>query len=249
MNYPFIVLDTETTGTDKVNDRIVEICMIKIEANGSREVKRTLINPGIPIPAEATECHGITDAMVAEAPTFKMLSTNMLKFMEGCDIVAYNGIRFDVPILYMEFHRAGKKWDYRAVNLIDPCTIFKRNEERTLSAAMLFYTGEEHTEAHGAQPDVEATIKVLQAQLLRYPAVAAMDAKQLALYSNNDKEICDISGNFEMDKDGDYVFTFGKHKGKKVKDAPRAYWEWIMTSDFLPDTKSIITQFLYGKRN
>ena len=68
---PIAVIDAETTGVNAQEDRIVDICIIKILPNGEKETLNSLINPTIPIPAEATEIHGITDADVQGKPTFK----------------------------------------------------------------------------------------------------------------------------------------------------------------------------------
>lgn len=247
MNYPIAFLDAETTGTDPRTDRIVELCIIKLVSETERIVKRTLINPGIEIPKAASDIHGITDEMVKDAPTFKALSKSILEFINGVDIAGYNLISFDLPLLYEEFHRAGKSFDYKKVNVIDSCVIFKRKEERTLSAAVKFYTGKTHEDAHGAQPDVEGTIDVLAAQMLRYEDdLGKMDNKALALYSNYDKELVDMGGCFTKNEEGFLVVNFGaKHRGKLVSETPRSYFEWMMKENFMADTKSIVSKILY----
>ena len=61
---PLAVLDIEATGSNVTTDRIVEIAMVKYLPDGSRSVKRKIINPQLPIPKAITEIHGITDEMV-----------------------------------------------------------------------------------------------------------------------------------------------------------------------------------------
>ena len=61
---PIAFIDLETTGVNLSTDRIVEIAMIKILPDGTRQIKRKLINPQMPIPAVTTAIHGITDEMV-----------------------------------------------------------------------------------------------------------------------------------------------------------------------------------------
>ena len=68
---PIIFFDLETTGINVAKDRIVEISLIKILPNGKEDQITKRINPEMPIPAEVTEIHGITDADVADAPLFK----------------------------------------------------------------------------------------------------------------------------------------------------------------------------------
>ena len=74
---PIIFFDLETTGTNILEDRIVEISLIKVNPDGS-EIERTRrINPEIPIPAEATAVHGITDADVAGEPKFRQIAGSL----------------------------------------------------------------------------------------------------------------------------------------------------------------------------
>ena len=67
---PLAIIDLETTGVNISSDRIVEIAIVKIMPDGSRQVKRKLINPEMPIPPGSTEVHGISNEMVKDAPTF-----------------------------------------------------------------------------------------------------------------------------------------------------------------------------------
>src|SRR5665647_80078 len=87
---PIAFFDLETTGVNLSTDRIVEVAVIKILPDGTRQVKRKLINPGIPIPPQSTEIHGITDAMVKDAPTFKQSGNELKQFIENCDMGGYN---------------------------------------------------------------------------------------------------------------------------------------------------------------
>ena len=74
LDRPVMFFDLETTGTDALHDRIVEISMIKVMPDGT-DIQRTVrVNPGMPIPAEATAVHHITDADVADKPLFSQLA-------------------------------------------------------------------------------------------------------------------------------------------------------------------------------
>lgn len=246
MNYPIAILDLETTGVSKKDDRIVEICVIKMTSPTEREVKRMFINPEMPIPAHATEVHGIRDEDVKDANTFKQISKALLAFIQGCDILGYNSISFDIPMLYYEFRRADLVWDYSTVHFMDACVIFKRKEERTLTAAVKFYLNKDHEGAHGAQADCEATIEVMDKQLQVYEDLSGKDNKELALYSNYDREILDLDGCFTKNDEGVIIFNFGKHKGKEAKTM-RPYLEWMNGADFMPDTKRIVNKILWNK--
>ncbi len=238
-------LDLETTGTNPQKDRIVEIAIVKCDADlleFEERVKR--INPTVIIPSGAIGVHGITNEEVKDCPTFQQLAKGIFDFISGCDIAGYNSNNYDVPMLYAEFIRAGIIWDYSDVRFIDVCNVFKIKESRTLSAAVKFYCDKEHEDAHGALADVNATIDVLRHQLDRYPDFKKMNIHELALFSNYDKPILDISGKFTTDSDGDIIFNFGQHKGKKAK-SELSYLDWMLNKgDFTQDTKNIILKIL-----
>ena len=104
---PLVFFDLETTGVQITRDRIVEISIVKVHPDSERETKTRRINPGMPIPPEATAVHGITDADVADCPTFAQVARSLYTWLEGCDIAGFNSNRFDVPMLIEEFLRAG----------------------------------------------------------------------------------------------------------------------------------------------
>ena len=83
---PIIFFDLETTGTSITHDRIVELSLIKVYPDGTTEEKSRRINPEMPIPPASTAIHHISDADVADAPTFKQISHSLLEIFEGCDI-------------------------------------------------------------------------------------------------------------------------------------------------------------------
>ena len=148
---PIIFFDLETTGTDTSRDRIVEISMVKIAPDGEKTIKTRRINPQMPIPAEATAVHHITDDDVKDCPTFKQIARSLKEFMEGCDFGGFNSNRFDLPLLVEEFLRAEVDVDFRRRKYIDVQNIFHKREERTLVAAYRFYCNKELGDAaHGA---------------------------------------------------------------------------------------------------
>lgn len=240
---PICFLDLETTGLIPHKDRIVEIALLKIETDGVEKVKQSLIFPGIPIPEEVTKIHGITNEMVKDKPRFGSFAKSIHEFIFDCDIAGFNSNKFDVPFLYFELERAGVKWDWRKVNLIDVGNIFKQKEERTLEAAVRFYLKKEHTKAHSAAGDVKETRNIFFAQRERYSDLP-FDLKELALYSNWGNEIVDLAGYFTKDKDGDICFNFGQHKGKKAK-TEKGYLNWMRQSDFPQDTINIANKISF----
>ena len=107
---PLCFFDLETTGTDVSKDRIIEIAIIKVNTDGSRESLEIRLNPGIPIPPESTLIHGITDEMVANEPKFKDKARNIYNFLKGCDLAGFNSDRFDIPLLVEELLREISGW-------------------------------------------------------------------------------------------------------------------------------------------
>ena len=104
---PICFIDLETTGINVSTDKIVEIAIVKIMPDGTKQVKRKLVNPEMAIPKAASEIHGISDEMVKEAPTFKQIANEIKQFIELSDLAGYNSNRFDIPMLNEEFLRAG----------------------------------------------------------------------------------------------------------------------------------------------
>ena len=239
---PIIFFDLETTGTNILRDRIVEISYIKVMPSGN-ETERTLrINPGMPIPAEATAIHHITDDDVKNAPPFKQVAQELANVFLGCDIAGFNSNRFDVPMLMEEFLRAGVNIDLSRRKFVDVQTIFHKMEQRTLIAAYKFYCGKDLTEAHSANADTRATYEVLKAQLDHYPSLKN-DIAFLSDFSSQNKNV-DLMGRIIYNEAGKEVFNFGKYKGQLGEDVFRrdiGYYSWMMQGEFPANTKQVIT--------
>ena len=230
--------DLETTGTDALHDRIVEISMIKVMPDGT-DIQRTVrVNPGMPIPAEATAVHHITDADVADKPLFSQLAEGLAQSFRGCDLAGFNSNRFDIPLLAEEFARAGIDFDFNECRFIDVQTIFHKKEQRTLSAAYKFYCGKNLDDAHSANADTRATYEVLMAQLDRYDDLPN-DMEKLSEYSSQNKNV-DLMGRLVYDDRHREVINFGKYKGQLAVDVLRrdpSYFSWIQQGDFASSTK------------
>lgn len=240
---PIIFFDLETTGTNVTQDRIVEISLIKVMPSGEEIEKTRRINPGIPIPAEATEIHHISDADVADAPTFKMVARDLARIFTGCDIAGFNSNRFDIPMLDQEFQRAGVKFDFTKPRFIDVQTIFHKKEQRTLVAAYRFYCDKDLEGAHSANADTRATYEVLKAQLDRYSDLPN-DIDALSDFSSQNRNV-DLMGRLIYNDKRQEVINFGKYKGKLAEEVLRSdpgYYSWILQGDFPQNTKDAFTK-------
>ncbi len=244
---PLVVFDLETTGTSITNDRIIELAVIKLHVNGNSEEKHYLVNPGIPIPPEATAIHGISNEDVADKPTFKQLAQEIARFFTGCDIAGFNSNKFDFPLLVEEFLRAGVDFDPEGRRFIDAQRIYHVFEPRTLTAAYKFYCEKELVNAHSAMADTKATLEVLLAQLQKYPQLN-QNLDEVHKLSGQDK-LVDLAGRMVLNEHGEAVFNFGKHKGKTVKSvltSEPGYYQWMMDNDFALDTKRKLTKIKMG---
>ncbi len=239
---PLAFIDLETTGINLGTDRIVEIAIVKILPDGSRSVKRKLVNPEMPIPKASSDIHGITDDMVKEAPSFKQVAQELKQILDGCDFAGYNSNRFDIPLLMEEFLRSGVEFDMRNRKLLDVQNIFHKMEPRTLGAAYKFYCGKPLDGAHGAEVDASATYEILQAQLVKHPELGSNVDSILKVIGED--QIVDFARRFVMEN-GIEVFNFGKHKGRPVADVLKSepqYYDWMMKGDFPQHTKQKLTE-------
>jgi len=242
---PIIFFDLETTGTDHSRDRIVELALVTLKTDGTRESFIKRINPTIPIPAESSAIHGIYDADIKDAPTFKQIAHQLFDWMKNCDLGGYNSSKFDIPLLAEEFLRVGITVDFTERQMIDVQQIFFKMESRTLSAAYQFYCNKQLENAHSAEADVLATIDVLESQLDRYSDLKN-DVKSLHDFTAGGEEMVDYARRIVL-KDGHAIFNFGKHKGRKVEDiftAEPQYYDWMMQADFPLHTKQKISEIL-----
>ncbi len=246
---PVVFFDLETTGVNIATDRIVEISYLKVYPNGN-EMSRTMrINPGMHIPEQASEVHGIYDEDVKDCPTFKQVAREIAADFEGADIAGFNSNRFDVPLLAEEFLRADVDLDMTRRKFIDVQVIFHKMEQRTLVAAMKFYCGKELEGAHSADADTRATYEVLKAQLDRYPELQN-DVAWLSEFSSHTSNV-DFAGRIVYNEQGVEVFNFGKYKGIPVQEVFRrdpGYYSWMMQGDFTLNTKQVLTRIKLGAR-
>lgn len=239
---PICFFDLETTGINVVKDRIVEIAVLKVYPNGKQESRVWLVNPTIPIPKEASEVHGITDEKVANEPTFSELAKTIYNMMKDSDIAGYNSDRFDIPLLAEEMLRAGVDFDMGNRCAVDVQTIFHKMEQRTLSAAYKFYCQKTLDNAHSALADTQATYEILKSQVQRYDELP-QSVKELSQFTQR-KNAVDFAGYIVFDDNGEEIFTFGKYKGRKVKEIllqDPGYFGWVLNSDFPLYTKKVLT--------
>ncbi len=246
---PITLFDCETTGNDPKLDRVVQIALLRLPELVSFE---TLVNPGFPIAPEVSEVHGITTEIVKDSPSFFEISPQLYQLLHEQDslLCGYNIRTFDMKILTEEFKRVQLSFPKEGAPVIDSCELFYKMEPRDLSGAMKHYLNDTHELAHGAMPDVIATVKVLYAQLHRYEGLPTDPAE----FSNLTKR--QKRANY-LDESGRVIWwfreatlSFGKHKGTTLRDVyrkDRGYFSWVLREDFPQDMKDIIAEAYQGR--
>jgi len=246
---PLCVFDLETTGTNIGKDRIVEICILKVNPDASRESKTWKVNPEMSIPKESSAIHGIYDEDVVNSPTFKDIAPKILEMISGADLGGFNSNRFDVPLLAEELLRAGLDFDLSKFKLVDAQTIYHKMEPRNLSAAYNFYCQKTLENAHSAEADVLATFEVLDAQVGYYEDLPK-EVAGLSEFSFHSK-FADLAGMIHFNDKDQEIFAFGKYKGQVVKDVFQkdiGYYGWLQGADFPLYTKKIFTKIQLKSR-
>src|SRR3954454_23905537 len=139
LDRPLAVLDLETTGTDTKIDRIIEVSVLKLSPGGQADHRTRRVNPGVPIPPEATAVHGITDDDVADCPAFRAIAPGLARFLDGCDLAGFNVLTYDLRLLAAAYNRAGVPSRVAGRGVTAACHIFHQRERRDLTAAYRFY--------------------------------------------------------------------------------------------------------------
>ena len=250
--------DVESTGLNILRDRIIQIGIVKIKADGSPDEElNMLINPGMVfISQEAYEVHGISAKDVANKPTFEQAAQEIYDFIGDSDLGGYNSNRFDVPMLMEEFARVGIDFDIENRRLIDVQRIFYKMEPRNLSAALKFYCNKDMENAHDALADVKATIDVFKGQIDMYQELDYTDKDgqviekpvrndMESIYQfTNDLSLIDVTNRLKYNSEGEIVFNFGKYQNQKVIDVitkiDKNYYRWILEKDFSAQVKNTI---------
>lgn len=250
LSRPLAFIDLETTGTNVTVDRIVEIAVLRIQPDGSSEMRGRRVNPGMPIPPEATAVHGITDDDLRREPEFWEFAPSLAEYLRDCDFAGFGVVRFDMKLLEIEFRRAQADFSLVGRFVVDAMAIFFDREPRNLSAAVRFYCGKDFEEAHAAREDVLASLEVLAAQFERYDGLPTSLMELGEIGVRRDPSWIDTDGKI-IRVAGEPAIGFGKHRGRTLKSLVAeepGYLRWILSSDFSDEVKSLVRETLDARR-
>ena len=243
---PLLIYDLETTGLDKKKDQIIQFAAIKVdtEKNKILDSKNMFIQPvgNYSISIQAFFKHGITPEFLKDKPHFKDVAQEIFDFFNGCDILTYNGCKFDNAFLMTEFERIGIVWDPTEFVNYDAFLTEKRRNGNTLEESFKRYCGKTMAEAglssHDALSDVKATYAIFRHQNENAPVEA-----EKILVADNTVSLMEFKDNIEP------CFTLGKYKNipvKYVNVIDPSYISWALgeTSSFSSSTKKFIQKII-----
>lgn len=244
---PIVFFDIETTGIDIKNDRIIEICAIKYKPDRTRLTLHKYFNPGRESQPMALEAHGLTTEFLSKYGSFEESAEELFDFFKDSDLGGYNCISFDIPLLYEEFARCGKYLSLQGLSIIDSYNLLNKFETRKLNDIYKRYFGQDIDGAHGAEADIEATIKVFEKQITSYglEETSIKDISKIIRSTSKNEFIVDLSGWFRH-RDGEFYFGKGKHKDSLVSEN-LDYLKWMYENDNLETNSRIVGKLLYDK--
>lgn len=235
--------DLETTGLVIAKDSIVEISAIKTDEN-LNEIDKfySLVQPygEWEMSPVAQEKHGLSKEDLADSPYFRDIADDLLEFLGDCDLGGYNIGNFDLAMLVEEFLRCKKVFNYKNRNLIDSYKIYNKWEPRTLECYYERLFGEKFENAHTAEADILATIKVFKKQKEMYALPSLEEIDAVCFDEKNSK--LDLAKKFvKHPETGEIIYNFGKYKGYSVVDIFKkdsTYLDWIYNNeDFNKETR------------
>lgn len=241
-----VAFDLETTGTNKSKDKIIQFAGIKVDKD-TFKIKDKLnlyIRPegNYSISIAAYFKHGITPEFLADKPTIKEVAQQIIDFFGDCDVLTYNGKRFDIPFLIIELANAGFHIDFLNRKCYDSFAIEQRINGNKLTQTFERYYGKTMDEmglkAHDAYSDVKATIGVFKAQIANQdhePEIMIGEDGAIDYREFRGKEVP--------------CFTLGKYRDISVEfvaSIDQNYIQWCISDkcDFTKSTKEYIQKFV-----
>lgn len=241
-----VAFDVETTGLDTNKDYVIQLSGVKFDGdfNILGEFNEYVCpRADFDIAEGAYEKHGIAkDFLLSCGKWMEVVGKEFLEFIDGCDLLSYNGNRFDVKILSKDLKLAGLEFDLNRT-FFDSLALETKLHPRTLETIYKNYTGKDLDNAHNALYDVKATIEIFQHQVALYheQGISIDD-----IMGFEESQIFDVDGMIKK-VDDKIHFAKGKYRDTEFMEVTRkdpGYIRWFMENkDFSEHTKNILRTY------
>ena len=205
-----VVLSVAATGKDYKTHRIMQFGLLCLTPDDVPRVFATDVNPGIPIPAEATAKHGIGDEDGEHSFGFSRYASEIMYYLDGADLIGYDIKKFALPLLIKELERCGLKLSLHSRFVIDTLQFCREKKPLDLNEAFSLYCRKPLEKTGLPDRDVDAIALLLDSQLGRYP-----DLPRTITELHDESSTPDLLGLFSRG-DSDLVFEFGKYRGSTL---------------------------------
>lgn len=227
----FICFDLETTGLDPVNDRIIEIAIVKFTYNEILESYETLIDPEKMIPQETIEIHKITNDMVVGKPKIEDVLPGIIKKLQGHVIIGH-GIKLDIEFIVQSCKRHNIPTTIgscRSIDTLRLARLYGQSPTNSLEKLRMHFNIADEG-AHRAMNDVVVNIDVFKYLTQNFKTTDSIFKRLEAPILLK-------------------TMPLGKHKGRPFHEIPTEYLRWALSKDFDQDLVFSIKNELKKKKD
>ena len=233
-----VIFDCETTGTDRLQDQVIELCIQRGLADDAPS-QTWRIKPTAPIHPGAQAVHGIAIGDLEACPPFAEVAAAIAAVFAETDVIVGYNIAFDIDMLQAEYTRIGKPLlDLGGKKIVDAFRLWQQCEPRSLQHAHQRFVGNGFAAAHSASADVAATGRVLSG-MLRAFNLADEDWESIACKCDPQyaSRASWVGPSRHLRWEGDVVVLgFGKHSNAPVHQLAagpdRSFLRWVVERDF-----------------
>jgi len=233
-----VIFDCETTGTDRLQDQVIELCIQRGLADDAPS-QTWRIKPTAPIHPGAQAVHGISIGDLEACPPFAEVAAAIAAVFAETDVIVGYNIAFDIDMLQAEYTRIGKPLlDLGGKKIVDAFRLWQQCEPRSLQHAHQRFVGNGFAAAHSASADVAATGRVLSG-MLRAFNLADQDWESIACKCDPQyaSRAAWVGPSRHLRWEGDVVVLgFGKHSNAPVHQLAagpdRSFLRWVVERDF-----------------
>jgi DNA polymerase-3 subunit epsilon len=233
-----VIFDCETTGTDRLADQVIELCVQRGLADDAPS-QTWRIKPTVAIHPGAQAVHGIALADLDSCPAFAEVAADIAQVFAETDVIVGYNIAFDIDMLQAEYTRIGKPLlDLTGKKIVDAFRLWQQCEPRSLQHAHQRFVGAAFAAAHSASADVAATGRVLSGML---QAFGLADHDWEAIASKCDPQHAAraswVGPSRHLRWEGDIVVLgFGKYSNAPLHQLAagpdRSFLRWVVERDF-----------------